>query len=283
MKDRIGIVWVVPLLLACGPIANAANVEKKIHPFFVPRADFYEAQGIIAPSADGPEPSSPNLVHQIGIDFKNVFTTKENLVIAGVGLGAAFLVSSLDDEIANSQFNSTLPNGTVSNAFEPGTILGSAGLHVGGAFATYGLGKLFSNPNVENLGRDLVRAQIVTQSLTQVLKFTTRRERPDGSSNRSFPSGHSSGSFATATVLQRHYGWKVGIPAYAVAGYVATSRLNQGKHYLSDVVFGAAIGILVGRTVTVDVGNKRFAVGPMLVPTGAGIQFTWLGPDGDPR
>ena len=77
---------------------------------------------------------------------------------------------------------------------------------IGSAFAAYGLGKVFSKPSLERRGRDLVRAQIVTQTLTQVLKYSGQRERPDGSNNKSFPSGHSSGSFATATVLQRHYG-----------------------------------------------------------------------------
>jgi membrane-associated phospholipid phosphatase len=120
---------------------------------------------------------------------------------------------------------------------------------------------------------------VVTQSLTLGVKLIVRRERPDGSNHASFPSGHSSGAFASATVLQRHYGWKAGVPAYAVAGYIATSRLNEGKHYLSDVVFGAAVGILAGRTVTLELAHARFAVSPTLPPGGVGIQLTWLGPE----
>jgi hypothetical protein len=65
----------------------------------------------------------------------------------------------------------------------------------------------------------------------------------------SFPSGHSASSFATAAVLQRHFGWKVGVPAYVIAGYVATARVHDNRHYLSDVVFGAAMGIAGERTV----------------------------------
>jgi len=60
-----------------------------------------------------------------------------------------------------------------------------------------------------------------------------------------------------------------------VAGYVAASRLNEGKHYLSDVIFGAAVGILVARTV--EIANARFAVSPTLPPDGVGVEFTWLG------
>ncbi len=221
----------------------------------------------------------PRLAHQIGIDFKNVFTTKENLATVSVGLGAAWGASYLDEEIAQSTSNSELGESAAGEALEPGRILGGSAVQIGAAFATYGLGKLFHRPGVESLGRDLVRAQVVTQSLTLVLKTATQRERPDGSNQMSFPSGHSSGTFATATVLQRHYGWKVGVPAYAVAGYVAASRLNQNKHYLSDVVFGAAVGILVGRTVTLELGSSRFAVSPTLPPGGIGVQFTWVGQD----
>ena len=65
-----------------------------------------------------------------------------------------------------------------------------------------------------------MRAQVLSQTLVQALKYTVRRERPDGSNNKSFPSGHSASAFATATVLHRHYGWKIGVPAYALGGYV---------------------------------------------------------------
>ncbi len=224
----------------------------------------------------------PRLVRQIGIDFKNVFTTRENLVTVSVGLGAALVAWPFDQDIAESDFNSTLHEETaLDEFFDPGKYLGGSLVQVGGAFATYGIGKLSKHQGIELLGRDLVRAQVVTQSLTAGVKLLVRRERPDGSNQASFPSGHSSGTFATATVLQRHYGWKVGVPAYTVAGYVAASRMNEGKHYLSDVVFGAAVGILVGRTVTLEIRNARFAVSPTLAPGGIGIQMTWLGSSDD--
>ncbi len=224
----------------------------------------------------------PRLVRQIGADFKNVFTTKENLVTLGVGLGAAWGAGRFDQEIARSGFNSELNGGTaLDQAFEAGEYIGGSLAQIGGAFATYGVGKLSKKDGLELLGRDLVRAQAVTQSLTLGVKLMVGRERPDGSNNTSFPSGHASGTFATATVLQRHYGWKVGVPAYAVAGYVAASRMNEGKHYLSDVVFGAAVGILAGRTVTLELARARFAVSPTLPPGGVGVQLTWLGSSDD--
>lgn len=65
-----------------------------------------------------------------------------------------------------------------------------------------------------------------------------------------------------------------------------TICLSENRHFLSDVVFGTTIGILVGRTVTVDLGHARFAVVSPMIPRGggAGAQLTWLGSaDGVPR
>ena len=222
--------------------------------------------------------SSPGLVRQIGRDFKNVFTTKDNLLIVGTGLGASWGASHFDDRIVSSGLNSELHEGArLDHFFEAGQIMGGGLMQVGGAFATYGLGELLSNPDAKGLGRDLVRAQLVTHSLTYATKFAVGRERPDASNHRSFPSGHASATFATATVLQRRYGWRIGVPAYAFASYVGTSRLNENRHYLSDVVFGAAVGILVGRTVTIDLAKARFVVNPMMTRGGYGIQLAWLG------
>ena len=90
-----------------------------------------------------PTDSSPNLVRQIGEDFKNVFTTKENLVIVGAGLAAAGGASFFDDRIASSRLNSELNGGTtLDGVFESGEILGGGLLQAGGALAAYGLGKL---------------------------------------------------------------------------------------------------------------------------------------------
>jgi membrane-associated phospholipid phosphatase len=77
---------------------------------------------------------------------------------------------------------------------------------------------------------------------------------------------------ASAIVLQRHFGWKAGVPACAVAAYIGVSRLSQNKHYASDVVFGAAVGMVAGRAVTVGRGRARFEMAPF--PAGAGIGFT---------
>jgi len=109
--------------------------------------------------------------------------------------------------------------------------------------------------------------------MTQGIKVAVHRTRRD-EGRFSFPSGHASGTFATATVLQREFGWRVGLPAYGLAAYVAESRVQENCHYASDVIFGAAVGIVAGRTVGIGHGSGGFEVAPAVVPGGAAIIFT---------
>jgi membrane-associated phospholipid phosphatase len=117
---------------------------------------------------------------------------------------------------------------------------------------------------------DLLRAQILTESIVQPIKFSVQRTRPDGSNNLSFPSGHAAITFAGATVLERHLGWKRSLLGYALASYVAASRLHDNRHYLSDVVFGAAVGTIAGRTVTQH-GREYWTLLPVRVPGGVAV------------
>jgi hypothetical protein len=71
-------------------------------------------------------------------------------------------------------------------------------------------------------------------------------------------------------VLERHVGWRNSLLAYAVATYVAASRLHDNKHYLSDVVFGAAVGTIAGRTVTQH-GRDNWTLIPVDVPGGVAV------------
>jgi membrane-associated phospholipid phosphatase len=165
---------------------------------------------------------------------------------------------------------------SLGTTLDSGSMLGGMPVQFGGAVATFAIGKITRSPTVTAVGGDLVRAQLVAQTISYGLKFSVQRTRPDGSSF-SFPSGHAATAFASATVLQRHFGWKAGIPAYAVASYVATSRIRDNRHYLSDVVFGAAIGMVAGRTVTIGHGDTRFALTPIAASSGAGVGFTLVG------
>ena len=79
---------------------------------------------------------------------------------------------------------------------------------------------------------------------TFTLKYTIDAERPNGEDSRSFPSGHTSAAFVSATYLQMRYGYAYGVPAYALATFVAWSRVYSDHHYTRDVLAGGAIGII---------------------------------------
>ncbi len=82
----------------------------------------------------------------------------------------------------------------------------------------------------------------VTAGATAGLKSAFPEMRPDRSDDRSFPSGHTSSSFAAAAFLQRRYGWQWGLPATLVAGVVGLARIESKDHHWYDVVAGAALG-----------------------------------------
>lgn len=85
---------------------------------------------------------------------------------------------------------------------------------------------------------------------TAGLKEAFPEWRPDRSNRKSFPSGHTSVSFAAAANLQNRYGRKFGIPAHVAAAFVAIARVKARKHDWDDVLAGAAIGEAAGLLVT---------------------------------
>lgn len=76
------------------------------------------------------------------------------------------------------------------------------------------------------------------------LKYLVKRERPDGSDMRSMPSGHTVFAFTGAELTRMDYGWGWGGGAYAVALFTGAERIWGDKHWLTDVLAGAGIGIL---------------------------------------
>ncbi len=83
----------------------------------------------------------------------------------------------------------------------------------------------------------------LTLGVTYALKYSIKEERPIGGPH-SFPSAHSSFAFSSAEFLRKRYGWEYGVPAYAVASFIAYSRVECRAHHPHDVIVGAAIGII---------------------------------------
>ena len=197
-----------------------------------------------------------------GLPSKDTATT--------LALGGAFAlgVYPYDEALAQHATRSA----RLGQVLAPGDVIGVGWVQGTAAFATFVVGHATRNRRVEAVGLDLVQGGAVVWLMTKGLKLTVDRARPDDG-RYSFPSGHAAATFANATVLQRHFGWKAGLPAYGLATYVSVSRLPDKRHYASDIVFGAAIGLVAGRTVTVGHGKATFDVIPMPVPGGGGVLF----------
>ena len=104
----------------------------------------------------------------------------------------------------------------------------------------------------------------------QCAELSVDRARPSGGQH-AFPSGHTSATFASAAVLQGHFGWKVGAPAYAVAGLVGWTRVRDRAHWMSDVFFGATLGTIAGRTITRGHRPASWSLVPTATPGGAAV------------
>jgi membrane-associated phospholipid phosphatase len=193
--------------------------------------------------------------------------SRQNLLITGIGAGAALAVHPIDDNI-NKHFAGT---GSAHSFFLPGRYMGQTYTLLGSSLTVYAVGRIKDQPKVSHLGMDLLRSVAIADGMTQAIKFSTRRDRPDHSNMRSFPSGHAAETFAIATALERHLNWKAWLPAYVFASYVASSRLHENRHFASDVVFGAAVGTIAGRTVTRH-GRGTFDFG--IVPIPGGVAFS---------
>lgn len=231
------------------------------------------------PAQKPPEPEHTGLaaiVYKTAGDFKAFPRRKSTWVILGIGGAAAGLAHPADNSLNARMVGSK----AVGRFFAPGKYVGSVYVQVGTAVGLYAIGRYILPPvegesrtnKVSHLGFDLLRAGIVSQAFAQAIKVSVRRERPNGKSN-SFPSGHATTTFATAAVLERHLGYRAAWPTIAIAAYVAASRLHDNVHYLSDVVFGAALGTATGWTVVGRHGRSEYAFVPVPIRGGAMISL----------
>ena len=227
-----------------------------------------------------PEPEHTGLgalVRTIGSDFVAFGKRRSTWVILGVGGGAALLAHPIDDDVNRH----LVGEGATGRFFAPGKWIGSSEVQVGTAVGLYVVGRYVlphaegepRTNKVSHLGYDLLRAQVVSQVFVQGIKHAVRRDRPQGVCC-AFPSGHAATAFAAASVLERHLGYRAAWPTILVASYVATSRLHENVHFLSDVLFGSALGMAAGWTVVGTHGRDTYALVPAIVPGGFALNLT---------
>jgi membrane-associated phospholipid phosphatase len=241
-------------LLASAQTLRASAVESLARPVSAPDSATKSDPGLVS-----------GFLRDVGTDYKNYFSA-ETAWWLGAGGGAAWAVHAADQSIADSvQANPpSLPGGS---------LYGSQLVQIPVAIGWWIAGSAAGSSTQAAVGRDLLRAQVSVASWTYAIKFAADRTRPNGDP-RGFPSGHASTSFAIATVLQEHFGWKAGIPAFVAAAYTGVSRVADNQHWASDVVFGAALGVASGRTVTIHLRHTKVSAAPALMPGGLGVTLT---------
>jgi hypothetical protein len=230
-------------------------------------AAFGQVVGQPAPAP--PTPQHTGIKAMLGDLVEDVkhLPSKENLFWTGIGGGLALATHPADPTL-----NEHLMGPTLDKFFKPGAVMGQLYVLLPAAATIYGVGRAIDDKRVSHVGSDLIQSEIISELIVESLKYTVQRERPNKGSGYSFPSGHAADTMAFATALERHLNWRFFVPAYAFASYVAISRLNYNEHYISDVMFGSAVGIIAGRTVTRP-GHEPFPLQAVAVPGGAAIMY----------
>jgi len=166
-------------------------------------------------------------------------------LLAGAGLLAALAKVGENDDHLQRMIDRSGLEGAIDLADQYGE-----GQYMG--FAALGLvaaGHRFHLPRARRAGEELAVSLVGAWAVTWALKIGVNAERPNGGAY-SFPSGHTATAFAAAPVVTRNFGRVAGVAAYSVATLTAMARLEDARHHLADVIVGAGIGIVAGRTFT---------------------------------
>ncbi len=214
-------------------------------------------------------------------------------VLAGVTLGLA----AVDEDIQRwsqkgrlSLWDPAYDGGVREDLIELGGWLGDAETVAGISALLYASGRLAGQPHLQETGQLAFESLIVTTLVVELIKRLVDRQRPSGrgvdhawgprytaSSGHSFPSGHAAAAFALARVLARQYpesGWVAPL-AYSLATLTAVSRVAENRHWTSDVVVGACLGMLISDTIVQRHRERTFRVLPHVGPNGAGVTVSW--------
>lgn len=254
---------------------------------------------MIAGGACAGEPERFSLADEAGqagsrllAETKDFITTPFQLengnLLLTLGLaGAVGLTYSFDGEIRDAVQRNRSHG--VDQAADAGAILGNPFLHLGAAALLYGGGILADSPHWKEVGEMLGEALILADGSTLLLKEITGRGRPNATTRKgdfrpfgfksdydSFPSMHTASSFAVAAVLaQTSESLPVSLASYCAATLVGFSRMNQNKHWASDVLLAAAIGELAGRVATSRHAHSRsYTFIPTALEGGGGLALT---------
>jgi len=199
--------------------------------------------------------------HNAGHWFKAESYSYNDALYWGLGAGLVAFTFTQDAEWqAAWQTNASDDLGPIFEPMGNPLYMGTLGL------GAYTIGLISENEELEGLSSVALQSMLTSGALVMALKLAFHRERPEeqlsldpyrfngpsfSRDNLSFPSGHSVIAFSAAASISRYYGdiWYVSLPLYTAAGLTAWQRVFDQKHWPSDVLTGALIGIFVGRKI----------------------------------
>ena len=182
-------------------------------------------------------------------DAYSVVTWKNAIILGAATGGVLAIRADLDGEIRADTAKHTDRWGEASPILRQ---FGEPGVQMPFLFAFYGYSVWQQDDELHRFSKALISAHAISSLTTVAIKGVTNTNRPTDEflgGHYGFPSYHTSSTFAIAATIEEYYGWRAGVPAYALAGLVGWSRIDQREHDLSDVVFGAALGYVIGKSV----------------------------------
>jgi membrane-associated phospholipid phosphatase len=192
-------------------------------------------------------------------DLSHFFTPENNATL----VFGTFLTAT--DWAMFDQYNSlpsSLKNLNIQPAWDLGNFYGEGWVEGFGAVGSWVGGSLTNDLRLSEFGRDASESLVLATVMVTGLKYAVGRERPDGSNNQSFPSGHAITAFCFAPVVSRYWGQGWGIAAYILGGVTALARVEGYHHYVSDTLAGATLGILIGNMVVYKPKDISLGLGP---------------------
>ena len=192
------------------------------------------------------KPSEESFTRQAWEDFKSPVTTDAKYILLSGAAATAMLVYVTGDFDRSTTSDAAQKKrlGRFAKTVDLAGQLIPNGLYIGGMLAD---GFILDKPRSKNRAYLMLRSTVHAVVVTTVLKRLVNEPRPNDNNDRlSFPSGHSTSSFAFASVIGAEHEWYFGVPAYALAAVIAYGRMNDNRHYLHDVVAGMAIGMSYG-------------------------------------
>ncbi len=244
--------------------------------------EWYDA--IVADPDDGPERLSFRTDisrgwQRVTSDLAGVMQPNNLMLLAVAAGGAIAIHQDVDDQVRASTLKHPQRWGRADDVLQQfGEV--SVQLPVLGGFYLWSLKA--QNEELHDIVTTTMSAYAINSASTMLLKWAVNTDRPTQNVSHGhygFPSFHTSSTFTIASVLNEYYGWQVGVPAYVVAGMVGWSRIDQRDHDVSDVLFGAALGYVIGTSVARHhlTGDSRVILLPWNEPSNraVGLACEW--------